>query len=246
MKFKIRETVGFLVVSYNDLELSKKMYPSLVSSMPPGTAWGLQVVDGGSTDGSLDFWSRVSPVIGPGNEHMKVFYPNREDEDYKKLSVCLNDGIAAFLRNTQINYVCHIHPDMEFPEVGWAEKMLEHMQKNQDVAKLGVRIMGQDDGAGDSSGNQCPWMMHRSILEQLIEKDGFVFDEKYIGIGGYEDWDLARRLVAMNHRVWITNDTRVKHIGAGTRFGPGRNTNPEMHHNAMLYQQKWGTNKPVV
>lgn len=244
--FKIKEIVGYLVVSYNDLALSEKMYPSLVTSIPANTPWGIQVVDGGSTDGSLKFWSSKSSIIGPNNEYREMFYKNRKDEDYRSLAVCLNDGISAFMRNPQINYICHIHPDMEFPEEGWTNKMVEHMQKNQDVAKLGVRIMGADDGAGEGPGNQCPWMIHRSTIEKLLEKDGHVFDEKYIGIGGYEDWDLARRLVSMGQRVWITNDTRVKHIGAGTRFGPGRNTNPEMHHNAMYYQQKWGTNKPVV
>lgn len=245
--FTIREIVGFLTVSYNDVQLSEKMYTSLVSSIAPLTAWGLQVVDGGSTDGSVKFWGSKSPLIGPAAcDDMKVFYPKRVPEDYRSLAVCLNDGIDAFLRNPGINYICHIHPDMEFPEVGWSDKMVQHMKNNPDVAKLGVRIMGADDGAGDGPGNQCPWMMHRSVLEKLIEKDGYVFDEKYIGIGGYEDWDLARRLVAMNYKVWITNDTRVKHIGAGTRFGPGRNTNREMSQNAAYYQQKWGTNKPIV
>lgn len=245
--FKVKDIVGFLVVSYNDLELSKKMYPSLVNSIPSNTPWGLQVVDGGSTDGSEKFWAGKCPIIGPSSfEEMRAFYPNRKPEDYRSLAVCLNDGIASYLRNPSITHICHIHPDMEFPEVGWSEKMVQHMQKNQDIGKLSVRIAGADDGAGDSSGNQCPWIISRSVCEKLIEKDGFVFDENYIGIGGYEDWDLARRLVGMNYRVWITNDTRVKHVGAGTRFAPGRNTNPEMHHNAMVYQKKWGTNKPVV
>lgn len=246
MEFKIRETVGFLIVSYNDLKLSEKMWPSLVSSMPANTAYGIQVVDGGSTDGSTKFWWTKSSIIGPCEEKTFETFPNRKPEDYRSLAVCLNDGITAFLKNMQINYICHIHPDMEFPEEGWSQKMVDVMRKNPDIGKLAVRIAGADDGAGDGPGNQCPWMMHRSTLEKLIEKDGYVFDEKYIGIGGYEDWDLARRLVNMNQRVWITNDTRVKHVGAGTRFGEGRNTNREMAHNAAYYQQKWNTNKPVV
>lgn len=246
MEFKVRETVGFLIVSYNDLKLSEKMWPSLVSSIPVNTAYGIQVVDGGSTDGSTKFWQTKSSIIGPCEENTFTTFPNRKPEDYRSLAVCLNDGMTAFLRNMQINYICHIHPDMEFPEVGWSQKMVECMQKDSTIGKLAVRIAGADDGAGDGPGNQCPWMMHRSTLEKLIEKDGYVFDEKYIGIGGYEDWDLARRLVNMNYKVWITNDTRVKHTGAGTRFGEGRNTNREMSHNAAYYQQKWNTNKPVV
>lgn len=238
--------VGFLVVSCNDLELSKKMYSSLVSSVPANNAFAIQVVDAGSTDGSVEFWQRKSAIIGPSEQQTFTLFSKRKPQDYKSLAVCLNDGMTSFLRNNQIDFICHIHPDMEFPETGWMNKMIDCMKKDLSIAKLGVRLAGQDDGAGDGPGNQCPWMMRRAHLEQIIKEDGAVFDEGYVGIGGYEDWDLARRIVNRGWKVWITNDTRVKHIGAGTRFAVGRNTNPEMQHNAHYYQRKWGTNKPVV
>jgi len=236
-------TVGLLICSYNDLELSKKMYPSLIKSMSSGIPYGIVVVDGGSTDGSIEFWKSKAPVICPDN-HSLLNQLNANPEDLRHLSRSLNIGGKYLMGGGKYSHILHPHPDMEFPQEGWVDVMVSYIKKQPEIAKLSadwdhLRL-------GDREGNQCPWIMKTSVIEKIIKKDGYWFDPEFRGIGGSEDWDLNCRLINSGYRVTITSEAIVEHEGMGTRGQKGRDTNRDALHNRSYYVNKWGTHMSPV
>ena len=127
-------TVGLLICSYNDLDLSKKMYPSLVKSMSSGIPYGMVVVDGGSTDGSIEFWKSKAPVICPENDSL-LRQLNAMPEDLLHLSRSLNIGCDYLINSGNYSYILHTHSDMEFPKAGWVDIMINYIKKNPKIEK---------------------------------------------------------------------------------------------------------------
>lgn len=231
--------ITFLVGSYNDLDLSKKMYPSLVASLDTLTnfGWGLLCVDGGSTDGSIEWWSQRCPTISPKNDQLLRLL-GRKGEDLQHLSVALNAGIEYALMGGA-DYVCHIHPDMLFPEKGWERELMNFIKRNPKAGKTAADDISIKGGTR-APANQCPWMMSKEVIQKHIEVDGFVFDEAAIGIGGLEDHDLCRRQLLMGYAPVICGTSLVDHNGGegmGTRSR--RDTNPEGFYNRHWYANKY-------
>ena len=236
-------TVGLLICSFNDLELSKVMYPSLVKSMPSHIPYGIVVVDGGSTDGSLEFWKSKAPVIHPGDSEL-LKRLNAEPGDLRHLSRSLNIGGKYLMASGEYSHILHPHPDMEFPQEGWVDVMVKYLKKEPKIAKLSADW--DHLRMGDREGNQCPWIMPVSVIKEMIEDDGYWFDPEFRGIGGSEDWDLNCRLINKGYRVTITSDAIVEHEGMGTRGQKGRDTNQDALYNRGYYVSKWGTHMSPV
>ena len=247
-------SVGLLVCSYNDRDLSEEMYPSLLASIQPESppfGWGIVCVDAGSTDGSVDFWEGNCPVIHKDN--MQLLGPgmlNMDGEDLKHLSKALNAGFKLMMLGDaegkhKYDYICHIHPDMKFPQANWLETLTKYMDDNPDVAKLAADYASLPESARtERPGNQCPWIMRVTAAQELIDDDGFIFDPGYIGIGGLEDWDINARLINLGYKVWITPTVVVEHEGMGTR--KRHDTNADATANRKYYHEKWGAFSPPV
>lgn len=233
-------SVGILTCSYNDLDMAKGMYQSLLKSMPSGYAYGLCVVDAGSTDGSVEFWEGKTALIHAGNQEI-LDGLDAKGEDLKHLSRALNIG-AEWLIRGEASYILHIHPDMLFPQHDWITTMVEYLQRNPDIGKLAADWTHLN--LGDREGNQCPWMMPTSVIQEVRDKYGYYFDPEFLGIGGSEDWDLNARLIQMGYRVTITSDVLVEHEGMGTRSR--HDTNQDALHNRGYYVTKWGTHQSPV
>jgi len=251
--------IGLLVVSFNDLGLSQRMYPSLVESMTPDTQYGLLCVDGGSSDGSVAFWQSKCEVIGEQNRDYLV-KSGRQPQEFNHLSVCLNVGLSDYLER-EAEYIVWIHPDHLFPQVGWLDKLVEYMKRHPEVGKgaadelvkkvdtqlingpteelTKVGAVGQE-----RPGNAQLVIWPAWALAKMKEKYGYLYDERFTGIGGYEDWDFNRRIIEMGYKVVITPEARVQHIGMGTRHKTGKLIDEQ--NNVRQYHRKWGdTNNPV-
>lgn len=211
-------------------------YDSLIQSLP-GCTYGLVAVDGGS-EKCREMLGSVCEVLGP--------YPDLTVALNKGIEHCLGTfyeegGIWQFTRS-DIDPIVWVHPDMRFPEPNWIGKLLEYLEKNPDVAKVSPVL--QEVGGVERPGNQCPWVLRTSAVRDLLNRDRMVFDPVYTGCGGYEDWDLNRRLMSLGYRVMISDCTTVSHRSMGTRSK--HNTDVAARTNSGYYNRKWGDSKCPV
>lgn len=248
-------SLGYLLTTYNDLDLSKGLYEQIVDTTPTGASWALIVVDAGSTDGTIKYWSKHAPVLHRGSDSLFGYKP----DDLQHLSVALNLGIDYLLRK-DLQYVSWIHADMEFPQENWAYFLMHRIFSDDSIGKMGPNE-SKDKKKEERPGNTCPWVMSAEVLRKMPEFRKEVhwqecrecvrkhlcrkyFCEKYIGIGGYEDWDFNKILVEKGYKILITPDAYVVHEGMGTRSR--RDTNPEAWHNNGIYGKRFRTGEPPV
>lgn len=212
---------GIFLTTFNLLEMTKKTIASLIQNTEN---YDFVVVDNNSTDGTQE-WVKQQGI------------PIIEFDKQTDLTVALNAGIRYFLNkdNDRFMYdVCWIHNDMTFyPQ--WLEKLEEYFRQHEKCGKVAPHNM-RDALAPERSGNELPCLIRGHLLKRI----GF-YDERYIGIGGYEDWDLNRRIINEGFTVMITPESKVYHIGMATRSL--RNTNPEQEYNNHQYFLKWGDRK---
>ena len=227
------DSVGLILTLYNDMPEAKLAYGTLFPScrvVKPS----LIVVDAGSTDGGRAYFCTKMLELPHSHIH---------------LSAALNAGIFYYLSLvTKPTYIGWIHPDMEFTQVGWLDILISCLKLHPEVGKIGpeVRDTGKPDWRRE---NQCPWLTPTHILQEVLSKDGYIFDEQFKYCGGYEDWDLNRRLLGMGYQTIVTNQARVKHEGMVSRKKP-RVDQPDYHKadrlNAAYYAKKWGDNIEIL
>ncbi len=158
-----------------------------------------------------------------------------EDESLTKT---MNAGFRHIMSRQECNYIGWIHPDMEFREASWLSELIDVLQAHPEIGKVcsyNTRDswpMSEDLMEGQE---QC-YLIRRGILFKIG-----LFDEAFIGIGGYEDWDMNNRIRQEGFRVVIAPRSKVWHKGMATR--ERRDTTAEQIHNGGVYQRKWLTTK---
>lgn len=216
--------IGIILTTMNQLELTKKALKSLYEKT---SNFDLVVVDNNSNDGTVEYIKEQNiPII--------------EFDKDTSLTEALNAGIRYFFereRDDQHYDICWIHNDMTFLD-GWLDGLQKYLVDHPECGRVSSHNM-RDELAPERSGNELPFLIRGHVLKQVG-----LFDERFIGIGGREDWDLNNRIVRDGWTVMITPESRVHHIGMATRSL--RNTDPEAGHNAGVYFQKWNTYDPLV
>jgi GT2 family glycosyltransferase len=211
--------VGIFLTTFNLLEGTKKTLASLIQNT---ANYDLIVVDNNSTDGTQQ-WIKDQGI------HIIEF---KQQTD---LTVALNAGIKYFLEKEidDLYYdVCWIHNDMIFYP-GWLDALQEYFEKHSECGKVAPHNM-RDPLQPERPGNELPCLLRGTTLKQIG-----LYDERFIGIGGREDWDMNNRMVESNWTVMITPESKVYHEGMATR--KLINTDPEAGYNANIYFQKYGT-----
>lgn len=240
---------GIVLTTFNDLDISLKMLETLPQTMIQHDR--LFVVDGGSKDGGVDFWNRR---YGP------VFTADSTGKPLHHLSVALNVGINAAIKE-RYQFVAWIHADMKFNEdERWLTKLIKKLHDDPSLGKVSPECVNDSSRSigPERPGNSCPWVMRSETLLKIAamrkQRGGLhskaplheneFFNERYVGIGGREDWDLNNFVIDLGLKVIITPDAVVWHEGMGTR--KRRDTNAEAYHNADLHQRLHGTTGPRV
>lgn len=216
--------VGIILTTMNQLELTKKALKSLFENT---SNFDLVVVDNNSTDGTQEYIREQGIAL--------ISF-----DRYASLTEALNVGIRHFFdkETLELHYdICWIHNDMTFyPE--WLANLQKYLENNEKCGRVASHNM-RDPLAPERPGNELPCLIRGHVLKIIG-----LFDERFIGIGGREDWDLNNRIVRDGYTVMITPESKVYHIGMATRSL--RNTDPEAQHNAGVYFQKWNTYDPLV
>lgn len=242
--FKIREIprysmtdnyVGLLLITYNDAENLEQMLPTLEATLDYPTV--IHVMDMGSTDCSVKIiadWYEFQT-----NSNLVDLSIDRRHK-LESLSKTMNTGFKYLMSRQECNMIGWIHPDMQF-ETRWLSRLVSTLNYTKDIGKASSynTVLGEPLYDIPYPGHEQCYIMSRGILMKIG-----LFDERFVGIGGFEDWDMNNRLRNEGLKLLIVPSSRVLHTGMGTRSK--RDTSFEQNYNLSLYKQKWKTDKEMV
>lgn len=239
---------SFVLTTYNDAERAVESFKSLKETIPPGTQYKVVVVDGGSTQDQLDI---LKEEIGGV---METQFPDLSEALNAGIYLSLgyyHDNIQSFddLSKALVDHVFWIHTDCKYRDYDWAGKLcwiydclfpmfgrLGPATKNIDGSDPNLSVL--------RGGNQCPLLLGKQVIYEMIKKYGYVYNPNFKNIGGYEDWDCGQRLLQLGYGFGICSLVDVWHEGMGTR--KLRNTTPDQVYNGNLYHSIWKTwNQPA-
>lgn len=153
--------------------------------------------------------------------------------DHTSLCRSLNEGFAD-LRDRGFDFIGWIHPDMRFTDPGWLDGLLTEFRCWPNIGKAcAANLRDPIPPTMIDAHEQC-YLLRRLVLDEIG-----LFDEGYRGIGGYEDWDMNRRIINAGWRVVLTPRSLVYHVGMATRSQ--RDTTADQVANGHYYATKWGT-----
>lgn len=173
------------------------------------------------------------------NEYIKEVIYDRFTK-IESLSVTMNKAFKYFIGRTDVRFVGWFHPDM-VAEKGWLVKLVTALHNNSTFGKVSAynpRDRTVPEQSTYYEGHEQAYLIPKSVLQEVG-----LFDEGYLGIGGYEDWDLNRRIRLAGYQIVIDPYSRVYHIGMVTRQRKDQSFFEQMNKNR--YMQKWGTDKEV-
>lgn len=231
--------VGFILTVHNFRDRTAATLDSLrrATTYP----YKVVVVDNASTDGTSDYFRARGEEVITVPEHC--------------LTHAVNLGIERFLADPEIGYMSHIHNDMLFYS-SWLERLVSVMKRDSRIGRLSPynfypgpperypeeyaqAFMAEHADDPLVPGNTCPWLIRKGTIKEVG-----LFDEGYLGAGGYDDWDYNNRLLERGYTVMITLASACWHEIAGIR----RHTDDRRatEHNARYYFEKWGQTTPRV
>lgn len=239
--FKVKEipryrmsdnAVGLLLITYNDSQNLEKMLPSFEETVDYPTI--LHVIDMGSSDATLKIlrdWSELQ-------SNPKIYGVCLECWDsLESLTKTMNAGFINLMSRQECNFIGWIHPDMIFTP-NWLSELVATLNCHPEIGK--VCSFNTRDGLPQTEdfieGQEQAYIVKRGVLLKVG-----LFDEKFIGIGGWEDEDLNARITQDGWKVVIAPKSKVWHKGMATR--ERRDTTEEQIHNTNVYRMKWGDNR---
>lgn len=224
--------VGLVLLTYNDEENLPACLESLFSTIDYPTV--LIALDLGSTDSSRALLESFQQECYKNTNIKDFSIVNRQG--LEPLTVSLNFGFSYLMGRQECEYIGWIHPDMVF-EKGWLQELVTTLQTNQEVGKacsFNTRD-GEPWGPELLDGQEQAYIIRRGVLLKVG-----LFDEKFIGIGGWEDEDMNARIYQEGFKIVIAPKSKVYHKGMATR--ERRDTTAEQIYNAEVYRKKWGSN----
>lgn len=244
--------VGLFLPTFNSIDLIESCYMSLIRSMPHGYPFGITVVDGGSTDGTLNFLNGIVEVHTAGSIKGYDTTGLCKDTPNACIEVLLgkwDPKSCTFENEDRYGYICWIHTDMDFCQDGWLLNLVNKYNDIDNIGILGPETVKHNDPnrKGDFPGNVAPFIISVKVLKECYKKYGYFIDPKLWFCIGHCDWDMHRRFMyEMGYKSYITSDSFVRHPGAGDRVNLDKLDKTRVdarRENAEYYEQKWKTHK---
>src|ERR1700722_1011311 len=149
------ETASVIILTYNRLELTKKMLDSFFQTTD--SPYHLIIVDNNSTDGSKEYLEQLNP----SSQYCQGYSPFFYDEN-KGVAGGKNRGMLI-ANNLKNNYISMMDNDVQMPQ-GWLKESIEIIKNNPEYY-VGVNFEG--------------------VRYPLLTKNGHTFQHKERGnLGG--------------------------------------------------------------
>lgn len=123
-------------------------------------------------------------------------------------------------------YVVMINSDIVMTP-NWSERMIAKFERDNTLGILGCTSSnvngyqhvdfnkeGVDFQYADALSGFC-LMLKREVFNKLLEKDGYLLDERF-GLGGQDDSDICYRVRLLGYKVGIARDVFIYHYGSAT------------------------------
>jgi glycosyltransferase involved in cell wall biosynthesis len=227
--------VGLLLLTHNDSENLIPMLKSLEETLDYPTV--IHHIDMGSNDMSAELVE--SWACQCKNPNLVDCTTERWNSLYS-LAMTQNEGFKKLMARQECDLIGWIHPDMLYAP-GWLSELVATIQSHPEIGKI-CSFNTREGGPnfeGIAEGQEQAYVIQRGILFQIG-----LFDEDFIGIGGYEDWDMNNRIRREGLKVAITSKSLVWHKGMATR--ERRDTSEEQMHNRGVYYKKWGAVRELI
>lgn len=226
--------VGLVLVTYNDDDNLLKCTDSLDKTLDYPT--DIIAIDLGSTDDTLEILEYYTGNPGRINSNIKSFELIRKPK-LEALTRTLNYGFQYLMRRQECEYIGWVHPDMVFEDC-WLTQLVATLMNHPEVGKINSFNTRNGEPSIEEvyEGHEQCYLIPRGVLLKIG-----LFDEQFLGCGGYEDWDLNSRIRQEGYKVAIQPKSRVYHQGMGTR-SKSDNSFFEQY-NLKQYEKKWGTDK---
>lgn len=226
--------IGLVLLTMDDAEILPKCLETLAETETP-PEFTVIAIDINSSDNSVEILQEYQKA---GAIDMEIV----GTEEYASLAEALNFGFDHFRQAEAFEYVGWIHPDMQFIQSTWLKNLWQELQDHEDIGKISAANFRDQMPDQLIPGHEQCYILRKDILHKIG-----LFDERFVGIGGYEDWDLNKRIMmhsgpAGAYKVMITPNAWCHHDGMATRSR--RDTRPEQVQNGQYYFQKWGTYEP--
>ena len=242
-------TISIIVVTYNNLELTKACLESLIqySTYP---ALEIIVVDNASSDGSREFltgWKEAAP-------NRKLIL----NEVNKGFAAANNQGLTI----ASGHYLALLNNDT-YVTPGWERTLANHLRRDKSIgligpvtnnigneAKINIDYMNMDEmiKASNSYTRQrigqikqlrtlaffCV-MMRRNIYEKVGPLD------EAFSVGFFEDDDYCRRIEQLGLQIVCAEDVFVHHhLSASFNRLKYQDRQALFEKNKVIYETKWG------
>ncbi|GGY82411.1 hypothetical protein GCM10011613_28990 [Cellvibrio zantedeschiae] len=246
---QIQPKVSVIVVTYNNLDLTKQCLMSL-DKFTDYSNLEIIVVDNASSDDSPAYLSEWSKQ---GDNRILILNP-----DNKGFAAGNNQGLVVATGDylVLLNNDTHVTP-------GWVTSLVKHMQRDQSIGLLGP-VTG-------NIGNEAKIAIQYSTMEEmLIESSKFtlrhigqltplrtaaffcvmisraayekvgLLDEAF-GIGFFEDDDYCRRVEQAGFTIYCADDVFIHHhLSASFNKLKMEARQKLFEQNKVTYEKKWG------
>ena len=238
---------SIIILTYNQIEYTKLCVKSIESYA--GFDHEIIFVDNASTDGSVDFLTRLTEK----NEKY-TFIKNNENLGYAA-------GNNKGLQSAKGEFVLILNNDVLVTE-GSIDTLLQVLKEDKTTALVGpvtnfangnqidfyakynsvkemteyARLRAKEYIGKSKSTNRLVGFCLLGRTELLLSAGGF--DEGY-GIGNYEDIDLCRYFISKGYILKVALGSYVHHFGHVSFDGTSIDYNGLVERNRKRYEEKW-------
>lgn len=244
--------VGFFMPVLNNIQLAEKVYESFINSMPLNYPFGLIVLDGGSDDGTFEYFQEkcvtYSNVITSKEvipENITGLCKGTDEVAIRMLLGNYKKDEDRFAHEGDFGYIGYLHTDMEFRTVGWAKILVDICEKDEDIGIIGPRTEQNESMEEEFKfANVSPFIMPTRVVKDHYKNFGYLFDPQLWFQVGYCDWDLhLRNMVKLGYKSLVYRHVFVSHPMCGTRVDLHRKDprrNSAFEENKRYWCKKWG------
>lgn len=240
-----RTKVSIILVTYNQLDMTKFCVDSIRRNIPYGT-YEIIIVDNNSTDGTQD-WLRgqddVKYLLNGDNKGFPAACNQGAKMAGKGNDIFLLNNDTIVMKNSIYTLRMALYEEDRIGAVGSCSN---YVSKNQQIAEHFNQLEDYEEYA--KTHNIYTPSCHEKRLSLvgfalMVRRDAWEevdgLDEIY-GLGNFEDDDISLKLLVNDYKILFCPDSFIFHFGSQS-FGKSKEKyNSLLLRNRELFNSKWG------